>query len=231
MKKFERPLRKVTQVFIHCSASDNPAHDDVEVIRHWHVAQRGWADVGYHYFITSAGAIQEGRDLERNPAAQRGHNAGTIAICLHGLTRFSEAQFESLRELCGQINAAYDGTMRFRGHSEVSSKPCPVFDYRVVLGLDDKGRITAVGQGEPVRKQSFGPVATAQPVIDSIVESVREKYLERSKAGIKKYKASLDRDDLTDLQWMIHAQEEAMDMVLYLEKMIKNHQRLIDDGK
>lgn len=56
---------------------------------------------------------------------------------------------------------------------------------------------------------------------DSIVESVLSKYKQRSEVGINKYGVTLDRTDLTDLEWLIHAQEEAMDLSLYLEKLIK----------
>lgn len=58
-------------------------------------------------------------------------------------------------------------------------------------------------------------------MIDSIVESIREQYLERSKGGIVKYGVTLDRKDLTQLQWLQHAKEEAMDLTLYLEKAIQ----------
>ena len=54
---------------------------------------------------------------------------------------------------------------------------------------------------------------------DTIVESVIEQFKQRSEAGINKYGVTLDRTDLTRLQWLQHAQEEAMDMILYLEKL------------
>ena len=54
---------------------------------------------------------------------------------------------------------------------------------------------------------------------DTIVESVIEQFKQRSEVGIKKYNTTLDRTDLTRLQWLQHAQEEAMDMILYLEKL------------
>lgn len=60
-----------------------------------------------------------------------------------------------------------------------------------------------------------------QPTIsDSIVESVINKYKQRSIIGIKKYGVTMDRDDLSDVEWLTHAQEEAFDLSLYLEKMI-----------
>jgi len=54
---------------------------------------------------------------------------------------------------------------------------------------------------------------------DSIVESVINQFKERSEAGIKKYGTTLDRNDLNTLEWINHAQQEAMDFVLYLEKL------------
>ena len=54
---------------------------------------------------------------------------------------------------------------------------------------------------------------------DSIVESVISKFKNRSNVGIQKYGTTLDRNDLTTLEWINHAQEEAMDFILYLEKL------------
>jgi len=56
---------------------------------------------------------------------------------------------------------------------------------------------------------------------DSIVNSVIDKFKQRSEAGINKYGTTLDRDDLSILDWLKHAQEEAMDFCLYLEKLAK----------
>jgi len=54
---------------------------------------------------------------------------------------------------------------------------------------------------------------------DSIVKSVIKQFKQRSEVGINKYNTTLDRTDLTRLEWLQHAQEEAMDMILYLEKL------------
>jgi len=54
---------------------------------------------------------------------------------------------------------------------------------------------------------------------DTIVESVIEQFKQRSEIGIKKYNTTLDRTDLNRLEWLQHAQEEAMDLILYLEKL------------
>ena len=136
---FKKPQREIDRVFLHCSASSLSSHDDVEVIRSWH-KQNGWSDIGYHLYITFDGRVHVGRDIEKTPAAQKGHNVGTIAICLSGLVEddFTEDQFDSLVDLCQQIhNKIPDVT--FHGHCEVSDKDCPVFNYREVLGLNEFG--------------------------------------------------------------------------------------------
>jgi N-acetylmuramoyl-L-alanine amidase len=143
-KDFTAPQRPVTRVFLHCSASDHANHDDVSVMRQWHMnPPNNWADVGYHFFIKKDGTIQPGRDLEEKPAAQAPHNLATIAICAHGLAieKFTDVQLASVKDLCEAINRAYDGKVTFHGHREVANKTCPVFDYRALLGLDDKGRM------------------------------------------------------------------------------------------
>ncbi len=158
---FQKPARDIDRVFLHCSASDRDEHDDVAVMRRWHVDERGWDDVGYHYFIKKDGTVQPGRDLEMTPAAQRGHNVGSVAICLHGLAagRFTRDQYLSLIALCREIEDALDGGASFHGHSEVSSKSCPVFPYRVVLGLDDHGEMVFAPTETPLRGGDALPVA------------------------------------------------------------------------
>ena len=54
---------------------------------------------------------------------------------------------------------------------------------------------------------------------DTIVLAVITKFYERSKVGIKKYNTTLDRDDLSPLEWLNHAQYEAMYLCLYLERL------------
>jgi len=55
--------------------------------------------------------------------------------------------------------------------------------------------------------------------IDPIVNSVIDKFLHRSRVGIEKYGTTLERNDLSLDEWINHAQEEAMDLCLYLTKI------------
>lgn len=56
--------------------------------------------------------------------------------------------------------------------------------------------------------------------IDANVDAVRDKMKRRAQMGLAKYGVTTERDDLTTLQWLNHAQEEAMDMCVYLERVM-----------
>jgi len=58
---------------------------------------------------------------------------------------------------------------------------------------------------------------------DTIVEAVISSFKERSDVGIKKYNKTMDRDDLSTLEWLQHLQEELMDATLYIEKLKKSN--------
>jgi len=63
--------------------------------------------------------------------------------------------------------------------------------------------------------------------VDRIVIQVLHQIAERSEKGLEKYGTNLERTDLETLDWIQHAQEEAMDLCLYLERIkeqIKNKQ-------
>ena len=64
-----------------------------------------------------------------------------------------------------------------------------------------------------------------QQTQDPILLRVLAKYYERSETGIKKYGRTLDRDDLSFLDWLNHLQEELMDATLYIEKLKKEAQK------
>ena len=148
---FVKPeTRDVSRVFIHCSASSKPDHAKVSVIDMWH-RKRGFNEIGYHYLIDFDGVICHGRNLEKIPAAQKGNNTGTIAICMAGLNKedFRMVQISALVDLCNAIDVAYESGVTFHGHCEVSNKTCPVFDYKHYLKLDADGNLNgATNEGE-----------------------------------------------------------------------------------
>ena len=54
---------------------------------------------------------------------------------------------------------------------------------------------------------------------DKYVQAVKEKFEQRSQTGIKKYNTTLEREDLSFIDWLNHLQEELMDATLYVERL------------
>lgn len=195
---FKKPRRKINRVFIHCSASDYPEHDNIEVIRQWHLA-RGFDDIGYHFFIQKNGTISKGRNLEKTPAAQKGHNVGTIAICLHGYhkEKFTQAQSKALQGICSYINKIYYERVSFHGHEEVVSKACPILDYRAILKLDRYGSLgiapSHYNRPPPPQKQfiklRYGDSGEAVKRLQQLLRiKITGRYRKQTLAKVKDFK-------------------------------------------
>lgn len=127
-------MRKIDSIIIHCS--DTPAGRDVptEEIKRWHVEERGWSDIGYHYVIELDGTVKEGRPISRSGAHASGYNANSIGVCYvggkGGDTRRPE-QNAALVKLIFELKVKYGiANEDIKGHNEVSSKACPNFSVR-----------------------------------------------------------------------------------------------------
>jgi hypothetical protein len=56
-------------------------------------------------------------------------------------------------------------------------------------------------------------------MIDNIVERVVSLFRSRSQRGIEKYGTTLEENELSNIEWLQHLQEELMDAALYVEKI------------
>ena len=59
--------------------------------------------------------------------------------------------------------------------------------------------------------------------MSKIEDEVCEKIQARAEVGLKKYGTTMERKDFSDLEWMTYCQEELMDAVVYLQRMITDH--------
>jgi hypothetical protein len=64
-------------------------------------------------------------------------------------------------------------------------------------------------------------VMILENAMSAIEDRVCLKIQARAKTSVAHHGATMERDDLSRLDWLIHAQEEAMDIVVYLEKLIQ----------
>lgn len=57
--------------------------------------------------------------------------------------------------------------------------------------------------------------------MSKIEVEVINTILKRAEIGEKKYGVTMERTDLSRLEWLKHAQEEALDLAIYLQKLIE----------
>ena len=57
--------------------------------------------------------------------------------------------------------------------------------------------------------------------MSAIEDTVCDKIQGRASVGLNKYGTTMEREDFSKLDWLVYAQEEAMDLVVYLEKLIQ----------
>lgn len=135
-------MRELNEAIIHCSDTEPnwmqhaTAKTAADCIRTWHVEERGWNDIGYHYVIARDGEIATGRPLRVMGAHCYGHNKHSVGICLLGGARsaaddtfaehFTPAQDIALRDLLAKLKAEH-GVTRITGHNEYARKACPGF--------------------------------------------------------------------------------------------------------
>ena len=56
--------------------------------------------------------------------------------------------------------------------------------------------------------------------MSSIEDAVVAKIDARAAKGLSNYGVTMDREDLTTLEWLTHLQEELLDATIYVEKVL-----------
>lgn len=127
-----------SRVTLHCTGL---TWGTVDGIRRFHVEQRGWSDIGYHFVITNGfagrdrpdelgedGKIWPGRPETVQGAHVRGHNEDNLGVALVGLPgAFTREQFISAIHLVAGLCRRYAIPVeRVKGHNEYDhNRACP----------------------------------------------------------------------------------------------------------
>ena len=127
--------RRINEIILHCADTKITQSFSIKDIRKWHVEERGWSDVGYHYYIRLNGKREIGRHIEKSGAHAKNHNSNSIGVCFEG-GKLSNGdkwtcpllpQMQSYTKLKDYLFAIY-GDLKVSGHYEYSSKTCPNFN-------------------------------------------------------------------------------------------------------
>jgi N-acetylmuramoyl-L-alanine amidase len=129
--------RQVNKIIVHCTATPEGRDVTVDEIRRWHVEEKNWSDIGYHWIVTLNGTLERGRPEHIQGAHAKGFNKNSIGLCYVGGvdkdmnpkdTR-TEGQKETLKCILEDLKDRYPNA-EIIGHRDVSSKACPSFDAK-----------------------------------------------------------------------------------------------------
>jgi len=128
-----------TEAFIHYSDEASGTAPKIDrlteqkekarAIQNFHMDGRGWSDIAYHYLVFQPyGSLRrarvfQGRRVENVPAAQAGHNTGTIAICV--VAAPGEPLRRNTRYAIEQLLKRHPSVKVVGGHRDVVSTDCP----------------------------------------------------------------------------------------------------------
>jgi len=120
--------RTINKIIIHHSASPR-ASTSKELVKQWHVEERGWNDIGYHYMLNNKDEIETGRHINKQGAHCLEQNADSIGICVFGNYEGeipTAKQVEVLRMFVNSLLDKYNlSWQNVYGHKDFGNTACP----------------------------------------------------------------------------------------------------------
>ncbi len=159
-RRYPRRAREtIKSLVVHHSVV--PPSVDARLIARYHVEQKGWPGIGYHFFITPEGHIQQTQPLEiiSYHAGELGNQEG-VAICLSG--NFTdqpppEAQINATAQLLAWLLSSLHLPLEaIRGHCDYRNTQCPGLTWATVwrapLLKATERILNSANPGEPTPK-------------------------------------------------------------------------------
>lgn len=149
-------MRQINEIIIHCSANGPTSKMRAADIKRYHMQERGWDRIGYHYVIPRDGTLEVGLAEEVAGIHCSGHNARSIGVCLVGgiqdgkggdanqdgmiedwenkkkgqpEANYVPAQWATLKKLIQRLKEKYPNAS-IHGHNEFANKACPCFSVK-----------------------------------------------------------------------------------------------------
>lgn len=159
-------MQQIHTIVVHYSATyadQDVTRDDIDKMHR----ERGFREIGYHWFIRRDGTLEEGRPESVMGAHVRGHNAGTIGICYaggleratgpsKGVWNPTRLQEDTMAQLIADIQKRHPTATRVVGHRNLTATQCPGRDDVAAWWEMAKLRAPVLGPASaPVKGQSI----------------------------------------------------------------------------
>lgn len=139
-------MARIHDIIIHCADTANGhrlgrnGKTAAQIIDQWHFERffrreinnkiafnRHLESIGYQFVIETDGTLLTGRAVGEVGAHCKGHNTGSIGICLVGLDKFTLKQWQTLKQLVAKLKQDYPNAT-LHGHRDYAPRICPGFN-------------------------------------------------------------------------------------------------------
>lgn len=118
-----RNIDNVNLIILHHIACE---YATPEEIHQWHL-DRGWAGIGYNFYVRKDGTVYSCRPMEYVPAHCQGYNTRSIGVAFEGnyvYEEMGETQINAGKELVAYLKATY-GISDVGKHCDYQATECP----------------------------------------------------------------------------------------------------------
>ena len=119
-------IRNTTEQIV-CHHSGVTVLQSVEIIHDYHKNTKGWAGIGYHFYVRKDGSIYRGRPENTVGAHAVGANYNSIGICFEGnfsKEEMGQPQLKAGQELIAYLKEKYN-ISKVVGHRDIDNSECP----------------------------------------------------------------------------------------------------------
>ena len=131
----KRRIEQITQIIVHHTADNGTP----ESVAHYHVAEKGWPGIGYHFMIDKSGQIYQTNDIDTVSYHVANMNTISLGVTCIGNFEIDEptpAQVESLKWIIGAAKAVI-GDVAVFGHRDKGTTLCPGKNlYKLIQNKD-----------------------------------------------------------------------------------------------
>lgn len=123
-------MKKIEGIVLHNSGVT--VEQSVEIIHNYH-KNKGWAGIGYQYYVRKDGKVYKGRPESMAGAHCVGVNDISIGICAEGNFKeetMKEVQKQAIIELVKDVKTRYN-IQWIRGHKEMTATSCPGTNFPI----------------------------------------------------------------------------------------------------
>lgn len=182
-----RAITDIKRIILHHSGVS--VLQTIETIHNYHKNTRGYAGIGYHFYVRKDGSIYEGRPINFVGGHAYGSNSDSIGICAEGdynNETMPDAQKNALKELVAYLKDKY-GITKVQAHRDVCATSCPGKNYPFteIASCEIKPAVDEKKERIKELQRLLNKVYGTNLVIDGIIGSETNKALRR--VALKNY--------------------------------------------